>query len=370
MSHHSENRYRRTTFASPLNRRKFSVLTHRGVVMKRIAFALVLAAAASGFANAAAKREGSIGAWDLSSHRYDQSGQFSHCVAMANYQSGISMMIAVDFGMKWRMGFANRSWSLADGATYPVTYWIDRGRSINASAKVSGQDFVIIELVDSQLLFEAFRRGHVLNVQASGETFSFSLKDSSASLSWLMNCVTRNMAAGPSNANPFSTAKNNEGDGRLQIEAAKFTANLLSAAGIPGFEIADVPPPGYQEYHAAFVAPGLVGGVIIANGVPQEAAAQVAAKASKECNGALASAQIPSDGNGVHLRVSCKTATAEGESNYYFVPRGKGGLYMVELSTLPAQSSALTTLPEQQSPAQTIQQFSGKVMDASMTYAK
>lgn len=311
-----------------------------------------------------------IGAWEITSHRDDRSGAFSHCVATASYRSGISVLVSIDDQFNWRMGFLNLSWDLREGDRHQVSYWVDRNAPVAASATVVGRHFVVVQLPGDGRLFEAFRRGHVLNVRAERELFEFSLKDSSASLQAALNCATRHVDRRPSN--PFAKREVAQGSGAktaaYKAEATTMLANLLSAANVPGFELAENNPSGYSEYHAFFVAPGMVGGVIIADMVNvQDATAAVAAGATERCStGRLASAQAPSDNGGIHLKYSCIAQGApENETSYFIVPRGRGGVYLIELtSVFVSNPDIVSKLPDATDRKKVLDAFSDGVMDA------
>lgn len=335
-----------------------------------LAVALLAIWSSSG-ALAATQKVANFGGWSVTSHTNDSTGQFSHCIASGIYKSGIFMMISIDTGYKWRMGFLNPAWNLQPGGQYGISYWVDRGRPVAGVANVFDKNSVFIELEDSQALFETFRRGHLLTVQAAGEEFNFSLENSSVSLKAALDCVHRNVR-GPA-PNPFvngqQQAQPTAADAGLKVEAATFTANVLSGTGMPNFELVDPVAAGYGDYHAAFVAPGFVGGTQISPlGTVEDAAAYVSGNAAKRCTGQLATAKVPNRGEGVHIRVMCGQAGgASGESNYYLIPRAQGGIYAFELSVAAAPPSATTsTLPSGEAPAREVDRYSAKVLDASV----
>ena len=340
-------------------------------VWKSLAILLCsLCATSSGIAGS--RNVANYGGWSVTAHTSDSSGQFTHCIASGIYKSGIFMMISIDVDYKWRMGFLNPAWNLQPGGQYGISYWVDRGRPVAGVANVFDKNSVFIELEDSQALFETFRRGHLLTVQAAGEEFNFSLENSSVSLKSALDCVNRNIR-GPA-SNPFANGQQQAQPGAvdpgLKVEAATFTANVLSGTGMANFELVDPVAAGYTDYHAAFVAPGLVGGTYISPyGTVQDAAAHLSGNAAKRCTGQLATAKMPSRGDSVHIRVMCGApGGASGESNYYLIPRSRGGIYAFELSVVtPSTASTTSTLPSGEPPDREVDRYSAKVLDASVT---
>lgn len=127
------------------------------------------------------------GNWDGGA--YGDGVAFSHCAISADYKSGIRLHFAIDRNYLWRMGFSHENWTMQDGETVPIRYQIDKNEVNSVSANVITPNFVMAELIAKDYLFNQFRRGRVLKVEAGGQNYSFSLTGTSRALSRTLKCV-------------------------------------------------------------------------------------------------------------------------------------------------------------------------------------
>jgi hypothetical protein len=352
------------------------------MAMKRFLLVAALCAAPLFPSSAATRVEARIGAWDVVVGTDDASGRFAQCLALVSYRNGINLIFSIDASFRWTMVLQNSAWRLSPGATYPINYWIDNGPTIPANAAVLDPDMVGVPLHDSTALFDLFKRGRNLTIQAAGSQFDFGLKDSSRALQSTLECTNRYAGSSGGGSNPFSAAPASPAnvDSSYKAEAAMFTANLLSAAGIPGFQIVETPPKGFENYHSAFVSPDLIGGLVIAPGFTVDAAAnEMQAAFASGCNGKLATAKSPVEGAGTQVQVVCEHLDGlREEGSFFVIPRSKGGVYSVVITQAPAAPPAASSLPPTSSPppsaprapSQAPNDISGKLLDASMKVAR
>ena len=343
--------------------------------MRKIVIFLFVWLASSATAFAGTTTEAKIGAWEIFSYRDDNTQHFAHCSTLVPYQSGISMMISLDKSFNWKMGFANTGWSLQVGAKYPITYWIDNGIQIPGEALVALPTMVVVPLINNIKLFDAFRRGRTLNVVAAGEQFKFDLTNSSRALKAVAECTVHYVSPTQTASNPFDgSARPGNGansDTALKVEAATFTANMLSAAGVPEFQMVDEIPAQspYGDYHSVFIAPGIVGGMRI---FPEESESalslQLMAASTQKCAGRAATAKLPMPGTGTHVQTLCDQDGVQRESSYFVLPRKRGGVYGIELTKDVIGQGALPTQPSK--PDLPISDVSGRLLEAGMKLAK
>lgn len=313
--------------------------------------------------------------WTIGAYSHDQGGGFSHCGASVPYKNGISLVFVVGADFHWRMAFANSAWRLALGSTYPVQYQIDTGTVVSATAVALSPEMAAVDLLDSQSLFEAFRRGYQLKVGAAGETFVFNLTNSSKALAATINCTQR-FAEARSKTNPFeSTPSPAPASGERpavdiahKAEATILIANVLSASGVQGFSIAEDKV--LEGYAVVWTAPGLLGGVqIMESATVDQAVAMLIISDTSTCKGTFASAKVPSDtGNTARLRTACEEVTATGakqgfQINYTILPRSKGGIYVLATSQGTATGSDIGANPE-------AEQASGQLYNASLKFVR
>src|SRR3977135_3254494 len=66
-----------------------------------------------------------VGNWKGGAYTNDQTGDFSHCVAGASYDSGIYFMVLIDQGSGWSLGFQHPKWSLKKDQSFPIALTFD-----------------------------------------------------------------------------------------------------------------------------------------------------------------------------------------------------------------------------------------------------
>lgn len=127
--------------------------------------------------------------WQISVYTNDYGGGFSHCSAGVPYQNGIIMFLTITRQFRWSVSFYDPAWQLANGANYPVAMSIDGGPAFMENAFARNSQLAVVELPDSMPLFNVFRRGYQLRVNAAGQAFFFNLNGSNAALVALTQCV-------------------------------------------------------------------------------------------------------------------------------------------------------------------------------------
>lgn len=127
--------------------------------------------------------------WQISVYTNDSNGGFSHCSAGMPYQNGIIMFLTINGQYRWSVSFYDPIWRLVVGGNYPVTMSIDGGQAILENAFAKNSQLATIELPNSMPLFDAFRHGYQLHVNAAGQAFFFNLNGSNAALTTLAQCV-------------------------------------------------------------------------------------------------------------------------------------------------------------------------------------
>ena len=311
-----------------------------------------------------------VDAWTVSAHSSNATGQPSHCSTGVSYNNGNMLIFALDKEFLWRMAIGNEAWNLPSGSSYPISYRIDHGTAISANAQVMDSNFVAVQLADSSALFQSFRRGRKLVINAVGRSLSFDLKSSSKALASTIACVQALNSSG--NSNPFTTTGTTRQHGRsvarvdasLKTEATTLAANMLSSAGITDFELIDELPPN-SSYHAVFTAPGLYGAVLVLNDPTVTVTAAVSTVTStraKQCKGEFAAMKLPLGSSGANVRTACVTSgKSSTETTWLLMPRRKGGIYSIMLVD-PGNG----TSSDQPSTGSASKKTVGKLMDASL----
>lgn len=129
----------------------------------------------------------SSGNW--SGEAYAEGDAFSYCAISTPYRSGIRLHFAIDKDYLWRMGLSHQDWGMQPGGTLPLRYQIDRNGVNTGEARVVDAKFLMVELPAREEVFNQFRRGRQLNVEAGDQLYSFELKGTSRALSRVLACV-------------------------------------------------------------------------------------------------------------------------------------------------------------------------------------
>ena len=130
-----------------------------------------------------------IGNWSGGGYTHTETGDFSHCAASADYKSGITLIFAINRDLTWAMVLANENWKLTAGDTYTVQYRVDRGSRYEGTATVVAPNQVKVPLPGDDALFNKFRRGTILTVDAANQTMHFQLNQTSRMLAALFDCA-------------------------------------------------------------------------------------------------------------------------------------------------------------------------------------
>jgi hypothetical protein len=138
--------------------------------------------------------ERKIGDWQLVAVA-DDAGNAAACYVLgASFSNGQSMSFLIDDKQEWYLVFHSEKWGLGDDATRELTYAIDGGAPITATAYGLGPSMLRVPLGVNFEATETLRRGSRLEVRfRQGGQASFSLKGSSSALDALLACATRHL---------------------------------------------------------------------------------------------------------------------------------------------------------------------------------
>jgi hypothetical protein len=292
-----------------------------------------------------------VGTWSAG-YTKQNTKQFNHCAAAANYNSGILMSFSVSRSFAWSMAFAHPSWRLTQGQMYDIAFTVDQMPPLRARAFAVGPNLVEVPLADSTELFQRFRQGYQLRVAAAGQVLAFNLTGTSQLLPALLRCVQANLQPGGTTtvtANPFaapanstsqrSTAGRQERPAAYRAEALSLAANILGSAGIVGFQIAEGDN-GFVD--AAWRADRLFGMVRIEpKDPPALISAGMIAVDAAGCKSKFASGSIPASDNDVPRMFTKCGDGDQGYTVFYFIlPRKAGGHYLIGTGTSGADEPA------------------------------
>lgn len=319
--------------------------------MKALGYALLLLWTSMP-ASAATLSEVKYAGWTIGAYSDDTSGAFSHCGATVSYKSGTTLLFGLGTG-GWTIGLANGTWKLPANAKYPVALQIDRNQAMSLTAVAITPQVAVAPLETSAYLFQMFRRGRLLNIQAAGELMQFDLTNSSKVLDMTLACAQARMNS-QATSNPFSVEGSASGSATSKsvaidhkAEVTAFLANVLSAAGIQGFSLSPEVSPDLRPWEVVWTAPQMVGlARIDESSTVDEAALMIAAGDGSSCKANFATAkQTSPDGKIILLKTACRAGNDGKSSSYSYtiVPRASGGAFISatsETQTEPEQPPA------------------------------
>ncbi len=143
---------------------------------------------------AAELESATVAGWQVGAQSDDKTGRFSHCATTVTYgDTALLFRIGRDF--VWSMALANFSWTLTPGQQFTLHYSIDDGPRLAVRASATTSHLLEIELTNSASVFQSFRRGQTLRVEAGGKHLAFTLTNSSHALTAVLDCAKRWVAS-------------------------------------------------------------------------------------------------------------------------------------------------------------------------------
>ena len=135
-----------------------------------------------------------IAPWYGGAFANDQMGQFTSCIASANYNSGIIMTVMIGRNGGWVLGFGDPAWNLAVGTNIPVSMTFDGQAPWSGTAHAINPQMVAVTMAENSALITAFRAAYQMQVYAEGRSFAFNLNGTSRLMVQLAHCVQTALA--------------------------------------------------------------------------------------------------------------------------------------------------------------------------------
>ncbi|MEW6640907.1 MAG: hypothetical protein AB1586_10420 [Pseudomonadota bacterium] len=298
--------------------------------------------------------------WSGGGFTDDTTGQFNGCLVAASYKSGINASIMVTPNLQWRLGFFSEAWQLNVGGQFPIVLTFDGRPPFNVTGRIIGRSLVSVDMPDNSALITQFRAARTMSAFAEGNLFQFSLNGTAQVLPALVRCVKTINDGGLAAATNFTapppksavaaaappqpqvgTSLRPDAGGasspELQIEALEFASNFVMKASLKNAKVLSraETPVALASNGAAWRADDAIGFVRIIpaqEGVKGlDVASAIVAGDAKDCKGKFASARnselVDSD---VVFRgmSSCEDSERVAVSEYFILPRRKGGFVM------------------------------------------
>jgi hypothetical protein len=311
-----------------------------------------------------------VAGWAGGAFADDRTGEFSNCIATANYKSGINFGVIVTKTMDWGLAFSHSNWTLAQGQKFPIVLSFDGRNTFNVDGVMMSSNAVLVAMPDNSGLIRSFRAAKTMSAFAQGNLFQFNLDGTSILLPALVSCVktitsgglaaatdftapliaakTAKQAAPPTAASSLQPGIPQEGSAEYQLEAMQIASNFILKASLvrPSILSRSETPVSIASTGAAWKADNAIGFVRIIPPRPNlsglEVASAIVGNDAKDCKGKFASARNSEllDSEVVFRGMSaCEDSERSVIAEYFIFPRRKGGFILFSVLT-PARTMA------------------------------
>lgn len=179
----------------------------------------------------------------------DDPGQFAYCSVSKAYDNGLSLIFSMNADKNLNIGILNPEWTLEEGAGATQAQISIDGATAQAGGIPAGPNVLVFPAGANQEVLTLLRQGNNFDVTVNGQTHSFGLVGSSASLAALGDCVDK--------AVELAAASPQQQDGMTRAAMA----GLLEQAGFEDIAFAreeNLPPGVVQGWQVNEVLGGLV----------------------------------------------------------------------------------------------------------------
>ncbi len=156
--------------------------------MRRPALAILLCLA---FAGTAEAQEYDADGWQGWSHRNNATGGFVSCTVSARYDSGQSIVFAINANKAFVVALGYRAWKLKIGVFYPARLTIDGDDFGTTRLQAYDQSKARVVVPYTADALNRFRKGYILRVETPERKILYQLTGSGKALDWLRTCFTK-----------------------------------------------------------------------------------------------------------------------------------------------------------------------------------
>ncbi|MBS8261509.1 hypothetical protein DYI23_14890 [Roseibium polysiphoniae] len=284
-----------------------------------------------------------VGGWNGNAYTNDTTGTFDTCVAAATYRNGMTLLVQVDSGYRWAIGFSAPHWNSEIGKEVTLQYRIDRGAWQQGTATATAKDLFRMQMPEGGYIITRFRRGRTLYVYDGAYNYDFRLTGTSRLMARMAKCVEVNSARfgatpgsglGASQPTAPAAAANNP---QLAVEATQALFNLMGSAGLSGLKLTpdDKRDTDLKGLHAVASneARSVIAHIFEAGGYTstQDLVATIISDAAKSCEGSFSSGSETITETGKTFPTSysrCVAGDYEKVERAAIVPRRAGGVYV------------------------------------------
>jgi len=146
-----------------------------------------------------------VGNWRGGAFTDDNTGAFSHCAATTAYGNGIILIVGLNAGNSWLLGFASPNFHLKQGETVPIDLTFD-GQA-EARLFATANSAILATAVLPPNVARTFQKASLMVAVSGSTALNFNLTSTRPLLAVLASCVSAVKAGGIKRAGDFSAPK-------------------------------------------------------------------------------------------------------------------------------------------------------------------
>ena len=146
-----------------------------------------------------------VGNWRGGAFTDDNTGAFSHCAATTAYGNGIILIVGLNAGNSWLLGFASPNFHLKQGETVPIDLTFD-GQA-EARLFATANSAIMATAILPPNVARTFQKASLMVAVSGSTALNFNLTSTRPLLAVLASCVSTVKAGGINSAGDFSAPK-------------------------------------------------------------------------------------------------------------------------------------------------------------------
>lgn len=283
------------------------------------------------------------GEWTGGAYVFDETGEFSHCVVSANYQSGDTLLLSVQRDGSVGVSIFNSKWDIAEDWSEFVVVEIDNFRPLIGKAKFINNKMAGVFFDDLDRALYSLQKGYVMNLIINEKKFaSYKLTGTYRALSAVRRC-----AADYYNYKVTVDSKEVDAVDRLPLSAVyQIAIDVVRDLPNSGEFLSDDELSQYlPSYQVGWIGEGYIAAITstrLPNTDLREVANHIIKGDAEGCTGDFASGSLGSSQDGSHRRVSamCTSDDSDWQANYGVYRHGE---YIIQVGVVNLGQSSETT---------------------------
>jgi len=132
--------------------------------------------------------------WNWNGEMKFENGKLSLCSVESEYEGNSAVLFMLDRNRDFMLGLVDPDFKLKKDSKTPISYWVDDNSRFKGTAIAVDSGVIIVDLPESDKLFDQLRMGSKLHYELKDETAWYGLDGTKKALEALWNCVDRGLA--------------------------------------------------------------------------------------------------------------------------------------------------------------------------------